>query len=184
MAATRAGDAAVSAAARTRPPRSAARTRLDALAAGPRGGGAGNPPEPPPFLPAPPRAPTPPPSPFRPPKTAAAPARDAAAAAASPPPPAKRLKTLGQPLRPGAVRASLLEPESAAELRRQHDSSGPYTHVVLKDLAEPALLRAVREEVINNVQATYKETDLFKVFQTGGARRPRESGPCVWYIGV
>lgn len=25
----------------------------------------------------------------------------------------------------------------------------------------------VREEIIHNIQATYKETDLFKVFQTG-----------------
>eukprot|EP00775_Hariotina_reticulata_P007350 gene7350-7561_t len=40
-------------------------------------------------------------------------------------------------------------------------------HVVLKDLCEPDLLRAVRDEVIHNISATYKETDLFKVFQTG-----------------
>lgn len=89
--------------------------------------------------------------------------------AAVAPPPAKRLKTLGAPLRPGIIRESLLTPESAQKLRAEHDSSGPYTHVVLKDLANPDLLRAVRDEVINNVQATYKETDLFKVFQTGEA---------------
>lgn len=92
-------------------------------------------------------------------------------AAAAPPladaPPAKRLKTLGAPLAPGIIRPSLLAPESSAALRAAHDGSGPYTHVVLRDLAEQPLLRAVREEVINNVQATYKETDLFKVFQTG-----------------
>ncbi len=29
------------------------------------------------------------------------------------------------------------------------------------------LLRGVRDEIINNIHATYKETDLFKVFQTG-----------------
>ena len=99
---------------------------------------------------------------------AAAPAADADAdAAAAAPPPAKRLKTLGAPLQPGVIRASLLAPDSAAALRAAHDSSGPYTHVVLKDLADPDLLRSVRDEVIHNVQATYKETDLFKVFQTG-----------------
>jgi len=98
-------------------------------------------------------------------------------------PPAKRLKTVGAPLQPGVIRAALLAPESAAALREAHDASGPYAHVVLQGLAEPRLLRAVlqglaeprllravRDEVINNVQATYKETDLFKVFQTGAAR--------------
>jgi hypothetical protein len=39
--------------------------------------------------------------------------------------------------------------------------------VVIKDLCDPTVLRAVREEVIHNISATYKETDLFKVFQTG-----------------
>jgi hypothetical protein len=99
--------------------------------------------------------------------------RDTAAAADASPaeaPPAKRLKTLGAPLRPGIIRPSLLAPESAERLRAAHDASGPYTHVVLEDLADPDLLRSVRDEVINNVQATYKETDLFKVFQTGRLR--------------
>jgi hypothetical protein len=122
-----------------------------------------------------PHAPTPTSSP-NPPSLAAAPA-PARAPPPAPPPAAKRLKTLGAPLAPGAIRPSLLEPASAAALRAAHDSSGPYTHVVLRGLAEPALLRAVRDEVINNVQATYKETDLFKVFQTGeaavGSRRAR-----------
>jgi hypothetical protein len=32
---------------------------------------------------------------------------------------------------------------------------------------DESILRNVRDEIINNIQATYKETDLFKVFQTG-----------------
>jgi hypothetical protein len=39
----------------------------------------------------------------------------------------------------------------------------PYTHCVLRDVFEPAALKSVRDEIINNIQATYKETDLFKV---------------------
>lgn len=66
------------------------------------------------------------------------------------------------------IRQSLLSGDSRSQLRQQHDSSGPYTHLVLKELADEQLLRAVREEVIHNISATYKETDLFKVFQTGG----------------
>eukprot|EP00882_Tetradesmus_deserticola_P023445 GHRQ01025512.1.p1 GENE.GHRQ01025512.1~~GHRQ01025512.1.p1 ORF type:complete len:133 (+),score=45.31 GHRQ01025512.1:369-767(+) len=65
------------------------------------------------------------------------------------------------------VRKSLLSHNSRSELRQQHDTSGPFSHLVLKDLADDKLLRAVREEVIHNISATYKETDLFKVFQTG-----------------
>ena len=37
----------------------------------------------------------------------------------------------------------------------------------LRNVFEPSLLRAARDELIREVTATYKETDLFKVFQTG-----------------
>jgi hypothetical protein len=40
-------------------------------------------------------------------------------------------------------------------------------HLQLSPLADESLLRRVRQEVIEHVSATYKETDLFKVFQTG-----------------
>jgi hypothetical protein len=33
----------------------------------------------------------------------------------------------------------------------------------------------VRDEIIENVEATYKETDLFKMFQTGDVRLPAVS---------
>eukprot|EP00879_Flechtneria_rotunda_P017131 GHRR01017941.1.p1 GENE.GHRR01017941.1~~GHRR01017941.1.p1 ORF type:complete len:466 (+),score=131.78 GHRR01017941.1:259-1656(+) len=65
------------------------------------------------------------------------------------------------------IRQDLLSAESRKQLRQQHDAAKPYTHLVLKDLFDPTLLRAVRDEVIHNISATYKETDLFKVFQTG-----------------
>jgi hypothetical protein len=76
------------------------------------------------------------------------------------------------------IRQSLLSDESRSELRKQHDTSGPYTHLVLKDLVNDKLLRAVRDEVIHNISATYKETDLFKVFQTGG--RQQLAGASRW----
>jgi hypothetical protein len=65
------------------------------------------------------------------------------------------------------IRPSLLTPESRQQLRAQLEAAQPYTHVVLRELCDPALLAAVRHEVIHNISATYKETDLFKVFQTG-----------------
>lgn len=51
-------------------------------------------------------------------------------------------------------------------LRTLHDNSKPYTHAVLDPFCDPDSLRAVYEEVKNNMTATFKETDLFKVFQT------------------
>lgn len=61
----------------------------------------------------------------------------------------------------------LLSPGSRAALRAQYRDSQPYTHGVLAGLLPPATLAAVRNEIVHNIQATYKETDLFKVFQTG-----------------
>lgn len=82
-------------------------------------------------------------------KLAAAPSSSTAAAAAN------------------IVNRDYLTPESRTKLRATFDASAPYTHLALRDLFNPAALRQVREEIINNLQATYKETDLFKVFQTG-----------------
>lgn len=53
------------------------------------------------------------------------------------------------------------------ELAVQYNTASPYPHCVIKDICNPDLLRAVRDEIIENVQATYKETDLFKMLQTG-----------------
>ncbi|WIA40768.1 hypothetical protein OEZ86_004448 [Tetradesmus obliquus] len=95
----------------------------------------------------------------------------AAADAVDVQPASKKQKTAAAAADSGAaaavIRQSLLSGDSRSQLRQQHDSSGPYTHLVLKELADEQLLRAVREEVIHNISATYKETDLFKVFQTG-----------------
>lgn len=52
-------------------------------------------------------------------------------------------------------------------LRNIHDNSQPYKHLVLDPLCDPETLAKVHEEVKNNMTATYKETDLFKLFQTG-----------------
>jgi hypothetical protein len=93
-----------------------------------------------------------------------------ASTAADGEPAAKRAKTSADGGTTHVIREDLLSSSSRGRLRQEHDTSGPYTHVVLKDLCEPDLLRAVRDEVIHNITATYKETDLFKVFQTGKQR--------------
>lgn len=89
-------------------------------------------------------------------------------------PPAKRAK-LDDPA--GAAAAAeeaalrIVSPKllaSGPELSARYWAAEPYRHTVMTDVFDPALLARVRDEIINNVNATYKETDLFKVFQTGG----------------
>lgn len=65
------------------------------------------------------------------------------------------------------IRPDLFSEQSRTRLQEELQTAQPYTHVVIQDLCDPAVLRSVREEVIHNISATYKETDLFKVFQTG-----------------
>jgi hypothetical protein len=63
----------------------------------------------------------------------------------------------------------LLKPESRAALHDQYQSAEPYTHCRIEALCKPDILAKVRDEIVHNINATYKETDLFKVIQTGGA---------------
>jgi Rps23 Pro-64 3,4-dihydroxylase Tpa1-like proline 4-hydroxylase len=71
---------------------------------------------------------------------------------------------------PSAIfRPDLLTDASRAQAAASFASAQPFPHLVLRDLLgdQGALLRAVREELVTHVRATYKETDLFRVFQTG-----------------
>ena len=73
----------------------------------------------------------------------------------------KKQKTetpLDSPLSP-----ALFSVESIKRLRSEHDSSLPYKHVVFHDLCDSERMRIVHEEAKNNMTATFKETDLFKV---------------------
>ena len=61
----------------------------------------------------------------------------------------------------------LISQSSLSHLKQQHDSSRPYTHVILHPLCEANRMIEIHDEAKNNMKATFKETDLFKVFQTG-----------------
>lgn len=67
----------------------------------------------------------------------------------------------------GVINPELLNSDTCSRLAEDYRASQPYTHCVMKEVFEVNLLRQVREEIIHNINATYKETDLFKVFQTG-----------------
>ncbi|KAG5965943.1 hypothetical protein E4U58_002655 [Claviceps cyperi] len=50
---------------------------------------------------------------------------------------------------------------------KEYASSAPYKHAVIHELVDDALLRSVRDEVCNNLQYTLKETDIYKIHQSG-----------------
>lgn len=80
---------------------------------------------------------------------------------------------------PPVIRPSLLAPASAAALAAAFAAAAPFPHAQLADVVDPVTLRAARDEIVEHVQATYKETDLFKVFQTGEkTEAKRGAGAC------
>jgi hypothetical protein len=73
----------------------------------------------------------------------------------------KRCKTTDTTTSP--LNAALFTEAETARLRSSFADAQPYTHVVIRDLCEPDVLIAARNELIHNVEAKFKETDLFKV---------------------
>lgn len=61
------------------------------------------------------------------------------------------------------LRANLFENAIIEELRRQYKESQPYHHLVIPNLMDDTVLRGAREELKTNMQATLKETDIYKV---------------------
>ncbi|KAJ3014218.1 hypothetical protein HKX48_005285 [Thoreauomyces humboldtii] len=66
-----------------------------------------------------------------------------------------------------AFRADLLSTAQQTTYADQFAASKPYLHCVMNDLVDDALLRKVREEIISELSFTEKETDIYKVHQTG-----------------
>jgi Rps23 Pro-64 3,4-dihydroxylase Tpa1-like proline 4-hydroxylase len=52
------------------------------------------------------------------------------------------------------------------EVKETYDRNSPYPYCLIRDICEDGVLRSVRQEIIENFEATYKETDLFKMLQT------------------
>jgi Rps23 Pro-64 3,4-dihydroxylase Tpa1-like proline 4-hydroxylase len=49
----------------------------------------------------------------------------------------------------------------------EYAASSPYKHAVVHGLMNDSLLRSVRTEIINNIHFTPKETDIYKIHQSG-----------------
>ena len=64
------------------------------------------------------------------------------------------------------IRENLFSEESQNTLKAQFADSKPYRHVVMRPLCERKQMLAARREVLEHLGASYKETDLFKLYQT------------------
>ena len=54
-----------------------------------------------------------------------------------------------------------------AKKRAEYDASGPYHHSVVHGLVNEYLLKRARNEIVEELHFTEKETDIYKVNQTG-----------------
>ncbi|KAL6403282.1 hypothetical protein AUP68_12622 [Ilyonectria robusta] len=64
-------------------------------------------------------------------------------------------------------RAGLFDQDVLDSYTDQYAKSAPYKHAVINGLIDDSLLRAVRDEIKANVSFTPKETDIYKIHQSG-----------------
>lgn len=82
--------------------------------------------------------------------------------------PSKRLKTAddddGDFDLSGIISKDILTKEK--DLQQQYKVSKPYPHCVLSNLFVPEFLKQVRLEIKDNSKVNFKESDLFKMYQS------------------
>ncbi|KAJ5404427.1 Prolyl 3-4-dihydroxylase ofd1 [Penicillium cosmopolitanum] len=61
----------------------------------------------------------------------------------------------------------LFDPAKQKNYTDSYAKSNPYYHGVIHPLIEPSLLRSVRDEIQEHLSFTEKETDIYKIFQSG-----------------
>ncbi|OTB02108.1 hypothetical protein M426DRAFT_74800 [Hypoxylon sp. CI-4A] len=64
-------------------------------------------------------------------------------------------------------RKGLFDKDVLNNYTQGYATSAPYKHSVIHELIDDTLLRSVREEIKNNVSFTPKETDIYKIHQSG-----------------
>ncbi|OCK82090.1 hypothetical protein K432DRAFT_380733 [Lepidopterella palustris CBS 459.81] len=64
-------------------------------------------------------------------------------------------------------RKGLFQPKVLQEYTQQYAKSEPYKHAVIHNLISDTLLRNVRDEIRENISFTPKETDIYKIHQSG-----------------
>lgn len=66
-----------------------------------------------------------------------------------------------------AFAPNLLDPTTVTQYNQQYEKSAPYKHAVIPSLINEDLLKATRNEIIEELRFAEKETDIYKVNQTG-----------------
>ncbi|KAF6767153.1 Oxoglutarate/iron-dependent oxygenase, C-terminal degradation domain protein [Kalmanozyma brasiliensis GHG001] len=66
-----------------------------------------------------------------------------------------------------AFAPDLLAPATVSDFNKQYEASEPYKHAVIPALINEDLLKATRHEIIEELRFAEKETDIYKVNQTG-----------------
>lgn len=66
-----------------------------------------------------------------------------------------------------AFRDDLFEPATVKSFHDSYTTSEPYPHAVVSSLIQEDLLRNVRSEITDNIHFTLKETDIYRIHQSG-----------------
>ena len=66
-----------------------------------------------------------------------------------------------------SFREGLFEPKIVKQYASEYAASEPYKHAVVSSLISDDLLRGVRSEILENIHFTPKETDIYKIHQSG-----------------
>jgi len=66
-----------------------------------------------------------------------------------------------------AFRDDLFEPKTVESFHHSYATSEPYPHAVVSSLIQDDLLRNVRSEITENIHFTLKETDIYRIHQSG-----------------
>ncbi|KAK1999032.1 hypothetical protein LX36DRAFT_655933 [Colletotrichum falcatum] len=79
----------------------------------------------------------------------------------------KSKTTLSADVARSRFRKGLFDKKVLDSYTRQYATSSPYKHSVINGLVDDDLLRSVRDEIRENVSFTPKETDIYKIHQSG-----------------
>ncbi|MCJ1427952.1 hypothetical protein MMC29_005859 [Sticta canariensis] len=79
----------------------------------------------------------------------------------------KRLDTSTKEHLGGIFHDRLFSPEVLSLATKTYAESKPYKHGIINDLVSPELLRNVRSEIQEHLSFTPKETDIYKIHQSG-----------------
>ncbi|TBU49352.1 Oxoglutarate and iron-dependent oxygenase degradation C-term-domain-containing protein [Dichomitus squalens] len=63
--------------------------------------------------------------------------------------------------------ADLFVPSNIHRLHTEYENSGPFKHAVVEKLFQDDLLKQVKDEALAELSFSEKETDIYKVYQTG-----------------